>query len=104
MGINALFLFFYQGNFFLLIFFFKTFYELSLFSKSMSLNLIKSLFSHYILNNLTLENINPFASFFGFIDIVHITNLSAFLMDYFFDPDGFNQYSFSYLFLKKKTI
>ena len=69
----------------------------------MSLNLIKSLFSHYILNNLTLENINPFASFFGFIDIVHITNLSAFLMDYFFDPDGFNQYSFSYLFLKKKN-
>lgn len=70
----------------------------------MSLNLIKSLFSHYILNNLTLENINPFASFFGFIDIVHITNLSAFLMDYFLTPMDLICIGFSYLFLKKKQF
>ena len=56
----------------------------------MSLNLIKSLFSHYILNNLTLENINPFASFFGFIDIVHITNLSAFFNGLFFYSSLYN--------------
>ena len=58
----------------------------------MSLNLIKSLFSHYILNNLTLENINPFASFFGFIDIVHITNLSAFFNVIFEKKKQFERY------------